>query len=120
MATQDRAVSIHPYFKVSDGKMDEFKALCEQFVSKAATEPRCLYYGFSFHEDEVHCREAYVGAEGLLAHLDNVGALLKEATKIAKVTRVEVHGVEEELAKLQEPLSRLNPTYFTLEYGIRR
>lgn len=120
MATEDRAVSIQPYFRVMDGKMEEFKALCEQFVSKAATEPKCLYYGFSFHENEVHCREAYEGAEGLLTHLDNVGALLKEAMKIAQVTRVEVHGVQEELAKLAEPLSRLNPTYFTLEYGIRR
>ena len=120
MATQDRAVSIQPYFKVLDGKMDEFKALCEQFVSKTATEPKCLYYGFSFHENDVHCREAYEGAEGLLTHLDNVRSLLKEAMQIAKVTRLEVHGVEEELAKLVEPLSGLKPTYFTLQYGIRR
>jgi hypothetical protein len=120
MATQDRNVSIHPYFKVSDGKLDEFKKFCEQFVSVTAKEPKCLYYGFSFHGDEVHCREGYEGAEGLLSHLDNVGSLLEGLLKIAEITRLEVHGVEEELTKLRVPLADYNPTYFTLEYGIRR
>jgi Antibiotic biosynthesis monooxygenase len=120
MPPKDRVVSIHPYFRVSDGKMDQFKDLCAQFISVTAQEPKCLYYGFSFNEDNVHCREAYEDAEGLLAHLANVGALLNEVFKIAEVTRLEVHGVAEELAKLTEPLSTLAPTYFTLEYGIRR
>lgn len=100
--------------------MDEFKGLCEQFISVTAQEPKCVYYGFSFDGDNVHCREAYDDAEGLLAHLDNVGPLLKQALKIAQLTRLEVHGIAEELAKLNEPLSALAPTYFTLEYGIRR
>jgi quinol monooxygenase YgiN len=113
-------VSIHPYFKVSDGKMNEFQNFCEQFISITAQEPKCLYYGFSFNGDNVHCREAYEDAAGLLAHLANVGALLNEVFKIAQVTRLEIHGVAEELAKLTEPLSTLAPTYFTLEYGIRR
>jgi hypothetical protein len=113
-------VSIHPYFRVLDGKMDEFKEFCERFVSMATMEPKCLYYGFSFNGNQVHCREGYDGAEGLLAHLVNVGPLLQEALKIAEVTRLEVHGVEEELAKLLTPLSDFNPTYFTLQYGIRR
>ncbi len=118
--TKDRVVSIHPYFRVSEGKMDEFKDFCEQFISVTAQEPKCLYYGFSFNGHDVHCREAYDDAEGLLTHLANVGALLKEVSKIAKVTRLEVHAIAEELAKLTEPLSALAPTYFTLEYGIRR
>jgi len=118
--TNDRVVSIHPYFRVSDGKRDEFKDFCGQFISITVQEPKCLYYGFSFNGDNVHCREAYEDAEGLLAHLANVGALLNEVFKIAQVTRLEVHGIAEELAKLREPLSTLAPTYFTLEYGIRR
>jgi quinol monooxygenase YgiN len=120
MATKDRIVSLHPYFKVSEGKLEAFRELCEQFVSATAAEPKCLYYGFSFNGDEVHCREGYEGAEGLLSHLDNVSSQLEAALKIAKITRLEVHGLKEELAKLRGPLSSLNPTYFTLEYGIRR
>ncbi len=120
MATQDKCVSIVPYFKVADGKLAAFKALCEQFVAKTETEAKALYYGFCFDGDQAHCREGYVGAEGLLAHLDNVGALLQEALTIAELTRLEVHGVEEELAKLREPLAAYNPQYFTLECGFRR
>jgi quinol monooxygenase YgiN len=120
MPTKDGVVSIHPYFRVSAGKMNEFQDFCEQFISITAQEPKCLYYGFSFNGDNVHCREAYEDAEGLLTHLSNVGALLNEVLKISQITRLEVHATAAELAKLTEPLSPLAPTYFTLEYGIRR
>jgi hypothetical protein len=36
MATQDRCCTIHPYFKVNEGKLPAFKALCERFESKRA------------------------------------------------------------------------------------
>jgi len=120
MATQDRCVSIVPYFKVPDENLDGVKKLCEQFVARAATEPKCLYYGFSFNGDEMFCREGYEGAEGALAHLDNVGALLAELLTIASLTRLEIHGVEEELAKLRGPMAQMSPAYFVMEYGIRR
>ena len=120
MTTQDNCCTIVPYFKVQSGKLEAFKALCEQFVEKTSVEPKCLYYGFSFDGDQVHCREGYEGAEGLLAHLENVGSLLEEALKIAEITRLEVHGPEAELAKLQEPLADLKPQFFELEVGFRR
>jgi hypothetical protein len=46
--------------------------------------------------------------------------LLEQALKIAEITRLEVHGPEGELAKLREPLAKLKPQFFTLEYGFRR
>ena len=120
MATRDKCCTIVPYFKVHDGKLEAFKALCEQFVKKTKKEPKCLYYGFSFDGNQVHCREGYTDAKGLLHHLDNVGALLQEALGIADITRLEVHGPEKELAKLREPLKELKPQFFTLEYGFRK
>ncbi|MCP4288443.1 MAG: hypothetical protein GY792_29135 [Gammaproteobacteria bacterium] len=120
MATSDTCCTIVPYFKVNEGRLDEFKMLCEEFVRKTETESRCLYYGFSFNGCEAHCREGYKDAEGLLAHLDNVGSLLEEALKIAVIDRLEVHGPEGELEKLRNSLSELNPQYFVLEYGFRR
>lgn len=120
MTTQDACCTIVPYFKVHDGQLDTFKGMCEEFVKLTNTESKCLYYGFSFDGDQVHCREGYKDADGLLTHLDNVGALLGEALKIADLTRLEVHGPEEELAKLREPLTELDPQYFILEYGFRR
>lgn len=120
MSTQDKCCTIAPYFKVPSDNMPAFKKLCEQFVTKTAKEPKCLYYGFSFDGDQVHCREGYEDADGLLAHLDNVGGLLTEALTIAAITRLEIHGPKEQLAKLREPLAKLKPQFFTMEYGFRR
>ena len=120
MTTQDTCCTLAPYFKVHDGHLETFKGFCEEFVKLSDTESKCLYYGFSFDGDQAHCREGYKDAEGLLTHLDNVGALLGEALKISDLTRLEVHGPEAELAKLREPLAELNPQIFVLEYGFRR
>ena len=100
--------------------MDQFKERCERFIEKTKQESKCLYYGFSFNGNEAHCREGYKDAEGLLAHLDNVGALLQETLAEVELTRLEIHGPEPELTKLREPLAKLNPQFFTLEYGFRR
>lgn len=120
MSTQDKCCTIVPYFKVSDGNLETFKKLGEEMVAKTSEEAKCLYYGFSFDGDQAHCREGYEDAEGLLAHLENVGSLLQEALKIAEITRLEVHGPEAELARLREPLANLAPQFFALEYGFRR
>lgn len=117
MATNDRGVTILPYFKITNGKLDTFKTLCEQFVGKAIQEQKCLYYGFSFNGNLAFCREGYEDAEGLLIHLDNVSSLLKKALEISELVRLEIHGPEKELAKLREPLANLKPQFFILEYG---
>ena len=119
MATQDNCTTLVPYFKIHEGQVEAFKALCERFVEKTGEEPKCLYYGFSFDGDEVHCREGYADAAGVLAHLDNVGSLLNEALQIADITRLEVHGPAHEVEQLRAPLAELRPQFFTLEYGFR-
>src|SRR6266478_9117993 len=96
-------VSLHPYFKVHPGKIESFKAGFAAFVEKTAKEEKNLFYEFTVNGDEVFCREGYADAERLLAHLENVGALLAEALKIADLTRVEVHSPVAELEKLKEP-----------------
>jgi quinol monooxygenase YgiN len=107
-------VSLCPYFKVHPEKLDAVKSMLPHFVEKTATEKENLFYGFSINGDEIFCREGYESAEGLLTHLDNVGALLTEMLKMADLTRVELHGPADELDKLRKPLSHLNPTWFVL------
>jgi hypothetical protein len=118
--SRTNVVSIHPYFKAHPAKLAEFKAAMPAFVEKAAGESKNLYYEFTCNGDEIFCREGYVGAEGVLTHLDNVGALLGEALKIADITRLEIHGPEEELEKLKRPLAHLNPAWFVSECGVVR
>lgn len=112
MSTLSNFVTLHPYFKVHPDKLEAFKAGFAAFVEKTKAEPKNLFYGFSLNGDEVFCREAYIDAEGLLAHLDNVGTLLAEALKIADLVRLEVHGAAAELAKLKGPLADLKPQWF--------
>ena len=120
MATSDTGCTIAPYFRLSDENLPKFKEMCQQFVDLTDNETKVQYYGFSFHGNEAHCREGYEDAEGLLAHLDNVGELLGKALEIADLIRLEVHGPAEELEKLREPLADLDVTFYTLEYGFRR
>jgi quinol monooxygenase YgiN len=121
VANIDTCCSLAPYFEVAEGKLDEFKALGDKFVERTRSEPGCVYYAFSFSGQAAHCRECYDNAAAMLAHLDNVGALLQEALKIARISRLEVHGPAAELDKLRGPLAGLNPQWFTLaEGGIRR
>src|SRR5437868_5135456 len=114
MSKLSKFVSLHPYFKVHPGKLEDFKKRFPMFVELTKKEPKNLFYEFSVNGDEVFCREAYTDAAGLLAHLDNVGALLTHAMKIADLVRVEVHGPAAELEKLREPLAHLKPQWFEI------
>jgi len=120
MFAKDTCCTLVPYFKVHDGKLDAFKAGCAKFLDATRTEAKCVHYGFTFHGSEAHCREGYDDAEGMMAHLENIGTLLGEALKISDITRLEVHGPAAELDKLREPLKELAPVYFELLDGIRR
>ena len=120
MTQQDTCCSIAPYFKVPAKNLSQFKELCVKFIESSQQEPKCLYYGFSFNDDQVHCREGYADADGLLAHLDNVGSLLQQALQLAEISRLEIHGPADQLDKLRGPLTELNPQFFALEGGFRK
>src|SRR5260221_9949930 len=114
------AVSIHPYFKIHPGKLDAAKALLPAFVQATGSEDKCLYYEFTRSGDVLFCREGYAGAEGALAHLANVDALLKDLLKICDLARLEIHGPAAELDKLKGPLAAYDPTWFVYECGLEK
>ena len=121
MFNEDTCCTLVPYFKVNDGQLDAFKALGPRFIERTKNETGCIHYAFSFDGLNAHCREGYDNAEGILAHLENVGDILGEALKLSELVRLEVHAPADEIAKLREPLVDLNPQYFVLESGgIRR
>ena len=108
-------VTLNPYFKVHPGKMQAFKAALPAFIEKTKAEEKNLFYGFTINGDEVFCREGYTDAEGVLKHLDNIGAMLAELLKIGDLIRLELHGPAGELEKLKDPLAHLNPAWFVTE-----
>ena len=120
MSTLAKFVSLHPYFKVHPGKLDAARALLPRFVEKTATEEKVLFYEFTINGDEIFCREGYSDAEGVLAHLDNVGAVLAELLVMGDLIRIELHGPGTELEKLKKPLAHLNPAFFAIERRLEK
>lgn len=118
MSALSKAVSIHPYFEIREGEVDAFVALMTDFVERTVKEPGCLYYDFSRNGTTAFCREAYIGAEGLLAHLENVSDLLAKFLELSELSRLEIHGPAEELDKLREPLAELKPAFFVHQTGV--
>ncbi|MBJ06865.1 MAG: hypothetical protein CMO40_07095 [Verrucomicrobiaceae bacterium] len=120
MADHSKVVSIHPYFRIHEGKEEEVKELLPDFVSKVQKEEKALYYDFTLCGDELFCREAYLGAAGALAHLENVGPELEKLLTLVEISRIEVHGPADELEKLKEPLAELNPSWWNFRCGLAR
>lgn len=111
-------VTLHPYFKVNDGQLENFKAGFAAFVARTANEKAVLFYEFTVNGDVIFCREGYAGGEAALNHLSNVGDLLGEALKLASLIRLEIHGPADELDKMRAPLAHLNPAWFVREAGL--
>ena len=120
MTAPENVVSIHPYFKVKPDQMTRAREFLRQMVARTSTESANLYYDFTINGDVVFCREAYVSAEGLLKHLENVGPVLAEFLKVAEVLRVEVHSARAHLDTLKAPLANLKPEWFAFECGVSR
>jgi quinol monooxygenase YgiN len=120
MATKDTCCSVAPYFQIHKGQETAFRAICEKYVEWSSREPGCLYYGFSFDGDSAHCREGFENADALLAHIENLRPILHEMGEVSKLVRIEIHGPEQELVKLRQPLAGMSPQYYVLEYGFRR
>ena len=120
MSHSSNTVSLHPYFKVKPGKLETVRGLLPAFVARTQKEKNCLWYDFTLQGDTVFCREAYVGAEGVAEHLDNVGSLLDEMLKHSELVRLEIHGPAAELDKLRPRCGPLNPAWFVFQCGITK
>ncbi len=113
-----QVVSIHPYFKVKPGRMTEARRILDQFVARTKTEPKALYYDFTICGDTIFCREAYLGAAGALAHLENIGGVLAEFLQHVDVVRLEIHGAAAELEPIRGAVGALNPEWYVFECGV--
>merc|ERR1712094_153435 len=62
--------TIQPTFTIKDlAKAEPFMKKC---VDLTKTESGCTYYGWTIKDDKLFCREAYVDAVAVQAHLENI------------------------------------------------
>jgi len=118
MKNHPNAVTIQPYFKINPGEHEAALSFLPRFVEKTSSEAKCLFYGFTRNGDELFCQEGYEDAEGVLAHLANVGEMLQQFMKHAAMTRLEIHGPAAELDKLRASVAELNPAWFVWQCGL--
>ena len=119
MSTFDDAVSINPYFRITNENMAAAKGFLAQFCDLVGkNEAGCLFYNFTFKGNELCCREAYKDADAVKAHLENCGAALGKLLEIVELLRIELHGPASELEQLKEAFAGFNPDYYISECGI--
>ena len=112
----DTTCTISPYFKIHEGKMEEWKEIAKRFCELAKTEKDVIHYGFTYSEDGlVHCREAYKSGAALLHHLEIVDGPHKSAVKVSNITRLEFHGPKSEIEVVREALTPLGCIFFTAD-----
>ena len=112
----DTTCTISPYFKIHEGKEEEWKDNAKRFYELTKTEKDFIHYGFTYTEDgQVHCREAYKSGAALLHHLKNVDGPLNSALKLSNLTRLEFHGPKSEIEIVREKLTPLGCIFFTAD-----
>jgi len=87
--------TIQPTFTIKDlAKAEPFMKKC---VDLTRTEAGCMYYGWTIQGDKLFCREAYVDAKAVQAHLENIGAAVGEMldSGAASLDKIEFHGPKE-------------------------
>jgi len=102
------------------GKTVELMALLTDFYSNINQEQfGLLYYGCSVDEENgvVMTREGFARGRTAITFLTMIDATLKQAAELSELTSVEVHGPQDEISRLAEPLAPLPCTFFVLDDG---
>jgi len=118
--TPQSLVTIQPTFCIKDWAAAA--PIMEDFTARTASETGCVYYGWTKREGKLFCREAYVDAAGIAAHLENVGPcigmLLDE--KVATLDSIQLHGPAQELEKMKAGMDALGTTYWPIHSGFQK
>ena len=120
MTIQDTWCSVDAYFSVKPENKEAFDDLVDRFVRETSNESGIRYYGWSTRDEEVHCRQGYLNADGFLEHAANVRHLFEKALTISDCSRLAIHGPEDELEKLRGPMEGIPLQYFSLKKSFRR
>lgn len=102
MSLDTKMVSIHPYFSIKDGKMDQCIALLEEILEiTKSKEPDCLFFNITkCGSDKAFVREAYKDGAAAVNHLKNMGHMIPKIFEVADI-KVQVQGPAKEIQPLK-------------------
>lgn len=107
---------------VTDGKLDDFKALMTEMVDATrANEPGALIYEWSVSDDgsRVHIYERYADSAATMTHLATFGAKFAERfMSMAKPTKLVVYGTPNDTVR--KALDRMGAVYMAPIGGFAR
>lgn len=79
---------------IDPADLSAFKELAAESIELVRSEPGTLQYDWFFSEDERRCvvRETYADSEAVLAHVDNVGAIVEQIVPLGGGLELELFG----------------------------
>lgn len=91
-----------PYFQIKE--FDAFLETCQSYIQQTQIEPNCISCGVAIkNRDTAFVRESYLGADGVIAHFQNVEQLLKEGLcKYGELLSLQIHGPPDDINALRE------------------
>ena len=109
--------NICPTFTVQNWEAVE--PIMAEFVEKTKSEPGCLYYGWTRTGDTLKCREAYIDANAVNAHLENVGELIGRllVDGVAKLGSINIDCSADGVDTVKPGTEALGTQYFTIDDG---
>src|SRR4051794_29737203 len=95
----------------------EFKALAQQAMVLVNEEPATLQYDWFFNSDETVCvvREAFVNSDAVLAHVANVGDLLRQLISLGGGLQIDAFG--DPTPELVNATAALQPSFYGFFQG---
>lgn len=79
---------------IKPGRLEEFKRAAQALFERTQSEPGCLRYDYFISDDGTRNIniEVFEGADGFVAHMDNVRDLVPALNDAADIVRIDVVG----------------------------
>jgi quinol monooxygenase YgiN len=111
-------ITVKAQFKISEGKLDEFKQLIPEFITTVKEkDPGTFMYDWYLSEEMMECvvLETYTDSQSFLAHAGNVGDTIQKVLTISDLS-LEIYGNPSEEAKTA--LEDLAPKIYPFTTGL--
>jgi len=106
--------------EILPGKLEAFRAIAQELIANAKTEPETIDYEWHLSPDQKTCHifERYASSEALVKHGQGFGAYAERFFGSCKPTRLSVYG--EASAEAKAAIAELHPVYFSTLGGFSR